>query len=246
MNYGPDNPIPPSSVAPPRYQPIRTLREGGFGRVLLAMDTLTQKQVAVKVLKATWSATHQARFRREVEGTRKLRSHRVIKILGYELANNPPFYVMPYLSRGSLRQHLMDLARKQEVFSQPAALIAAATIAEGLRIAHDAGVHHRDLKPRTSCSTTPGISCSPTSDRASSFIESRSFSRLRVRWEQRPTVLPSSGRPMMAPRVLTFLAGHDPVRDADRDHAPSSRGPVPMRQQNPSGARCSIHAACES
>src|SRR5579883_1431484 len=125
VNYGPDNPIPPSSVAPPRYQPIRTLREGGFGRVLLAMDTLTQKQVAVKVLKATWSATHQARFRREVEGTRKLRSHRVIKILGYELANNPPFYVMPYLSRGSLRQHLMDLARKQEVFSQPAALIAA-------------------------------------------------------------------------------------------------------------------------
>jgi serine/threonine-protein kinase len=147
MKYAPENSIPPSSVAPPRYQPIKTLGEGGFGRVLLATDALTQKQVAVKVLKATWSPTHQARFRREVEETKKLRSHRIIKVLGDELANDPPFYVMPYLSRGSLRQYVFDLTRKQQVFTQPAALIAAATIAEGLRIAHDAGVHHRDLKP---------------------------------------------------------------------------------------------------
>ncbi|MCO5164849.1 MAG: serine/threonine protein kinase [Planctomycetes bacterium] len=138
---------PTFPVLPPRYAPIHKLGEGGFGVVLLAKDSLTRQDVAVKVLKASGWASHQARFRREVEGTKVLHSDRIIRVLDDDLAHDPPYYVMPYLKGGSLRGRIVALAAQRLVFDQVSALIATGTILQGLQIAHDAGVHHRDLKP---------------------------------------------------------------------------------------------------
>tara|TARA_B100000965_G_scaffold405088_1_gene437813 strand:+ start:278 stop:1147 length:870 start_codon:yes stop_codon:yes gene_type:complete len=135
------------SDVPSRYRPIRKLGEGGFGVVLLAEDSVANQHVAIKLLKAPGWGTHQARFRREVEGTKALHSDRIIRVLDEDLAHVPPYYVMPYLKRGSLRGHIAALASRRLVFDQVRALLATATILEGLQIAHDAGVHHRDLKP---------------------------------------------------------------------------------------------------
>jgi serine/threonine protein kinase/Tol biopolymer transport system component len=123
---------------------LKPLGHGGMGEVYLARDRRLGRNVAVKVLPATFpsDAARLGRFEREARSASALNHPNICTIhaLG-ELPDGRRYIVMEYVEGGTLRAFARephDLARLVEIGRQ---------LAEGLAAAHDAGVVHRDVKP---------------------------------------------------------------------------------------------------
>ncbi|MDH4351989.1 MAG: serine/threonine protein kinase, partial [Gemmatimonadota bacterium] len=127
-----------------RYPIARELGRGGMATVYLATDTRYAREVAVKVLKADLAAAvGPDRFLREIRITAQLNHPHILPLLDSGDADGILYYVMPYVSGGSLRRRLQGGA------TLPAG--EAAQIVEqvgaALDHAHRHGVVHRDVKP---------------------------------------------------------------------------------------------------
>ena len=91
-----------------RYAVRDLLGHGGMASVYLADDRKHHRVVALKVLRPELTASVGAdRFLKEIEIVAQL-THPLILPL-YDSGEAPPwlYYVMPYISGGSLRQRLM-------------------------------------------------------------------------------------------------------------------------------------------
>jgi serine/threonine protein kinase/sugar lactone lactonase YvrE len=128
-----------------RYEVLRVLGGGGMGVVLMARDTESGRNVAIKMVRPELVPNQQTvhRFVKEAGHLQKLRHNNVVPVL--EVSDRPdgPYFVMPYFERGSLAQRL----RPGHPLAAPAALEIARHVAEGLQFAHRRGIIHRDLKP---------------------------------------------------------------------------------------------------
>jgi serine/threonine protein kinase len=131
---------PPAHV--PGYSLIRSLGEGAFGSVWLAYEENTGKQVAIKFYThhrgLDWSLLN-----REVEKLAVLYTSRnIVRLIDVGWNSEPPYYVMEYLSHGSLAAFLS---------SGPLPPHEAVRIAKGVLLAlvhaHGSGILHCDLKP---------------------------------------------------------------------------------------------------
>ena len=90
-----------------RYPIARELGRGGMATVYLATDTRYAREVAVKVLKADLAAAvGPDRFLREIRITAQLNHPHILPLLDSGDADGILYYVMPYVSGGSLRRRL--------------------------------------------------------------------------------------------------------------------------------------------
>ncbi len=122
----------------PGYRLEHRLGAGTFGTVWSGVQLRTGQRVAVKVLHA--AHLDLTGFRREVERLREVSEHpHVVTLLDADLGHDPPFFVMPWLTRGSLA------GVKQPSVGQATAWLEQ--IAEGLQFTHEKGLLHCDLKP---------------------------------------------------------------------------------------------------
>jgi serine/threonine protein kinase len=128
-----------------RFEVLGLLGAGGMGVVLAARDRRTNRSVAVKVLRPQWLADRRAvaQFLTEARHMAHLRHPHVLPVL--EVVNHPqgPYYVMPWLQRGSLARRLAP----GRPLARATVLAIAQQVAAALRYAHEAGLIHRDLKP---------------------------------------------------------------------------------------------------
>jgi len=131
---------PPARV--PGYSLIRSLGEGAFGSVWLAYEENTGKQVAIKFYThhrgLDWSLLN-----REVEKLAVLYTSRnIVRLIDVGWNSEPPYYVMEYLSHGSLASFLTSgpLPPHEAVRIAKSVLLA-------LVHAHGSGILHCDLKP---------------------------------------------------------------------------------------------------
>ena len=122
----------------------RLLGSGTFGSVWSGTQSRTGLSVAVKVLNENLGSEWGS-LQNEVRRLRELVEHpHIVSLLDADLTHNPPFFVMPWLKRGSLA----DL--KEWV---PLSTIAPAQggwfrqLAQALQFTHDKGFLHCDLKP---------------------------------------------------------------------------------------------------
>lgn len=119
----------------------------------LAMNMRTREARAVKVLakRGTSSPSVYARFQREIEIIRGLSHPNIIKILASGALDDCYYYMMEYMSGGSLAQRFsggkMALAEIIPIFS---------CVCKAMSYAHERGIVHRDLKPANILLTEAG------------------------------------------------------------------------------------------
>jgi eukaryotic-like serine/threonine-protein kinase len=131
---------PPLQV--PGYQVERFLGAGAYGEVWVARDRNTGRQVAMKFYThrggLDWSL-----LSREVEKLAFLFADRyVVQLIDVGWDADPPYYIMEYLTHGSLAERL-----KKGPMPVPEAVALFRDVATGLVHAHGKGVLHCDLKP---------------------------------------------------------------------------------------------------
>ncbi|MCM2249261.1 MAG: serine/threonine protein kinase [Geothrix sp.] len=128
-----------------RYQVVRPIGQGGMGTVYLAEDPLLKRRVAIKVVRVSGAARHQAtlRFRREAEISAQLNHPNLVTIFDVGVEEDlGPFLAMEYVEGKSLARHIRD--RDLDTETSARMLIQAM---RALRAAHRRAIVHRDVKP---------------------------------------------------------------------------------------------------
>jgi serine/threonine protein kinase len=130
------------------YQILVPLGRGGMGTVYLALDTRTQQQqhVALKILPPKVARTEGrllARFRREMELSKKVQHPHLARTVEADTYQNIHFIAMEYIPG----QTLYRLVTSQGPISVARAAHLFAEVASALANAHKLGVIHRDMKP---------------------------------------------------------------------------------------------------
>jgi hypothetical protein len=136
-----------------RYRVLRTLGEGGMGRVYLAEHVRMGRLSAVKVMSPTLAPTPEAisRFNREASNASRITHPNVAAIYDFgETEDGTLYLAMEYVEGRTLTAVLREggplvPARAAELAGQ---------IADGLHAAHHLGIVHRDLKPDNVLVTT--------------------------------------------------------------------------------------------
>jgi Tol biopolymer transport system component len=136
------------------YQVLSLLGRGGMGEVYRAHDTKLGRDVAIKVLPATFTADPErlARFDSEARMLAALNHPHIGAIYGLEDANGVPALVLELVEG----ETLADRLRRGPISSREA-LAMARQIADALDAAHQKGIIHRDLKPANIKITPAGV-----------------------------------------------------------------------------------------
>ena len=126
------------------YELVRPLGEGGMAQVYLGRDLRLGRDVAVKVLDEQLSErqSFRERFLREAQVAAALDHPNIVPIFDFGASEGHTYLVMPYVSGGSLQDHLNRAP-------MPPSTVTAygSQMADALAFAHERGVVHRDVKP---------------------------------------------------------------------------------------------------
>lgn len=144
-----NNSNPPSTDAVPaeptrigHYELRDCIGRGGMGLVYRALDTRLDRQVAIKCLRTELFEAHYVeRFKREALLLAKLNHPNIVQIYDFIEAPDQIALVMELVEGQNLqlhlREHIVPFAQRMRWLTE---------IAQGLAVAHDTGIIHRDLK----------------------------------------------------------------------------------------------------
>jgi eukaryotic-like serine/threonine-protein kinase len=138
-----------------RYRLVKPLGSGGMAEVYLAHDNILDRDVALKVMSTRYASDEEfvERFKREAQSAAALSHPNIVSIFDRGESEDGTYYIaMEYLPGGTLKDRIM---RKGALPPRTAAAVAL-QIAEALRVAHERGVIHRDIKPHNILITESG------------------------------------------------------------------------------------------
>src|SRR5262245_61362728 len=126
------------------YEITALLGRGGMGEVYRARDTKLRRDIAIKVLPASFAldADRLQRFEREAQLLATLNHPHIGTIYGFQEADCLCALALELIDGPTLADRLQSSALPVEE-----ALEIARQIADALETAHDRGIVHRDLKP---------------------------------------------------------------------------------------------------
>ena len=129
-----------------RYQIIKSIGEGGMANVYLAYDTILDRDVAVKVLRGDLADDEKfvRRFQREALSASSLSHPNIVEVYDVGDDNGQYFIVMEYIDGKTLK----ELLKKRGKLTVSEVVDIMSQIADGLSVAHDSYIIHRDIKPQ--------------------------------------------------------------------------------------------------
>ena len=128
-----------------RYQLVERIGKGAMGMVYAAVDESMGRRVAVKVMMADLEEEPETRerFYREAKVTGQLVHRNIVTVFDLGEEHGRPYIVMELLQGAPLGEHL----QQPDQPTLDAKLDLMLQVCEGLRVAHERGVIHRDIKP---------------------------------------------------------------------------------------------------
>ncbi len=149
-----DQPQPKPGVTVPKeltgrigkYDIVRPLGKGAMGVVYLAMDTILDREIALKVMVSGIADDPELlkRFEREAKAVARMQHPNVVNVfdLGSHTDGSP--YMAMELLRG---EDLSKALRQVPPMSVDKKVNVLVQVLAGLAHAHQAGIIHRDIKP---------------------------------------------------------------------------------------------------
>lgn len=139
-----------------RFRILEQIGIGGIGVVFRALDTETNREVALKVPRPDRGAADPAKcanFLEEAVAARAVKHENVVTVLEHGEDGGRPYIVMERLEGEDLKA---KLARRGPL-GVTEALRVVLQIAKGLAHAHDRGIVHGDIKPANVFICTSGV-----------------------------------------------------------------------------------------
>ena len=126
-----------------QYEIAELLGAGGMGEVYRARDTKLPRDVAIKILPLfTTNADRLTRFDREARTLASLNHPHILTVHDIEHVDGRPYLVTEFVDGGTLKTWALSETR---TWRQSVELLVG--VADGLAVAHTAGIVHRDIKP---------------------------------------------------------------------------------------------------
>ena len=128
-----------------RFEILRPLAAGGMGQVFLAREPVTEGRVAIKMIRPRFLRDENVvrRFLTEAQHMYRMSHPNILKVMEVCDRKDGPYYVMPFIEKGSLAQAI----KPGQPLPEDRILTIARQVAESLKYAHARGIIHRDLKP---------------------------------------------------------------------------------------------------
>ena len=135
------------------YEVLGPLGAGGMGEIYRAHDPRLGREVAIKILPASFcrDAERLRRFEQEARAAGALNHPNILAVYDVGTHDGAPYLVTELLEGLTLRDRLRD-----GPLSIHKAIDYAVQIAQGLAAAHEKGIVHRDLKPDNVFITSDG------------------------------------------------------------------------------------------
>ncbi len=129
-----------------RYQIVKTIGEGGMANVYLAYDTILDRNVAVKILRGDLANDEKfvRRFQREALAASSLSHPNIVEVYDVGEDNGNYYIVMEYIEG----KHLKQLIKKRGKLTLSEVVDIMSQLTDGMSIAHDSYIIHRDIKPQ--------------------------------------------------------------------------------------------------
>ena len=124
-----------------KYIFIKDLGNGGFGKVFLAKERVSNRFVAIKQL-LTENKFLQENIIHEIETVAKFENPNIVTFYHHFREEGIFYLVMEYCSGGSLRDKI-----NSNTYTNTEAIDWMITLAKSLRIIHKKGIIHHDIKP---------------------------------------------------------------------------------------------------
>lgn len=137
-----------------RYELQTVIGGGGMAIVYKAVDTLLDRTVAVKMLRAQYAGDEEfvSRFRQEAQSAARLSHPNIVNLYDVGMSDGEYYIVMEYVDGPTLK----DLIRERGPLPVPEALDITEQICDALAHAHDHRIIHRDVKPHNILITKRG------------------------------------------------------------------------------------------
>ena len=129
-----------------RYEVIQHIGQGGMADVFLAIDTILNRQVAIKILRADLStdAVSILRFEREAQAATALAHPNIVEIYDVGDYKGHHYIVMEYVPGKTLKQ----IIRERGPLLNEETVDIMKQLVSAISEAHSRGIIHRDIKPQ--------------------------------------------------------------------------------------------------
>lgn len=129
-----------------RYEVIQHIGQGGMADVFLAVDTILNRNVAVKILRADLSsdAVSILRFEREAQAATALAHPNIVEVYDVGDYKGHHYIVMEYVPGKTLKQ----IIRERGPLMNEEGIDIMKQLVSAIAEAHSRGIIHRDIKPQ--------------------------------------------------------------------------------------------------
>ncbi|MEG0095348.1 MAG: Stk1 family PASTA domain-containing Ser/Thr kinase [Erysipelotrichaceae bacterium] len=129
-----------------RYMLVTSLGQGGMADVYLGIDTILNREVAIKILRGDLAndPITLLRFQREANAASKLTHPNVVEVYDVGESENRHYIVMEYVRGRTLKQ----LINQRGALHKEEAVEIMIQLTSAVQNAHENNIIHRDIKPQ--------------------------------------------------------------------------------------------------